>query len=691
MKKLFLPVLLMAIITLNVHAQNVGINTTTPQASLDINGDLALRIGVINLPNTTNADVNTTTNRKSVYRITSSAASATSISGLTGGVDGRTITLMNTAALPMSLVSDGVGNASTAANRILTSDGNALSISTNGAVTLLYDGTASRWRVSSFSKPDAAAGANVWATGGNDISNTNTGSVNIGSTGTNNSEISKLFITTNNSNNGYGLTHYNGSIKLSTITGDRIGGTPAQNGAWIGTTTNHPLMLMTSDVEAMKVKANGNVQIGYNASTQYLLKGHDWAMLDVFERPGGTGNTLAVFGKTYGLSIQSYPAAIGFNEYNDPTTPSHTPKIMTTGNAARNTFDADYGRLDWETFSYGNGSDIAAGTPQKIMSLSTAVAGVAGGGSQSASDRLSVFTASVASSSNAPFGFLHKQGAAAVGTRINQYFGSSTYYKVGIGTQTNDDLNFFTNNSSSYAMTIATDGYVGIGGNMGIGGNVGIGTTAPADARLSVSSVASNSYPLKTYASGVGVGIKANTDTGYIGTLGNQNFSIFTNSGSAALTVKTNGDAVAGKGIYSNQMPGFNMVPLGVVNVTGSFAYGVFNTQSVTITNVMGSLANVDINTSPNQLIFDHSGADDIIIMRRRLNTTITQQYSTVFMVGDAGFDNFSNGQAIYAAYANLQQYTSGGSNYYDLFINYGGDNLSSFSTSGTYMIYGIK
>ena len=510
-------------------AQNTGINTSTPQAYLDINGDLALRMGVINLPNAANADVNTTTSRKSVYRITSSAASAASISGLTGGVDGRTITLMNTVALPLSLINDGVGNTSASANRILTSDGNTLSIPTNGAVTLMYDATASRWRVSSFSKPDAAAGANAWTANGNDIYNANTGNVGIGANTTANSDQSKLFITT--ANNGVGLIHTNGTIKLGTILGDRIGSTPAQDGGWIGTRTNHPLMLMTNDIEAMKVKANGVVQVGYNANSQYTLKGHDWAMLDVFERPGGSGNTLAAFGKTYGLSIQSYPATIGFNEYNDPSTPSHTPRVMTTGNAARNTFDADYGRLDWETFSYANGSDITAGTPQKIMSLSTAVAGVAGGGFQSEDNRLSVYTTATiyGSGTSSKYGFLHKQGSTAIGTKIDPtYNGSAT---ARFGTQTNNDLAFFTNDNAANAMTISTLG------------NVGIGANPPANStRLYIKGNASSNI-IEANTSNVSMTLQNIGDTaGGIGTATNHDFSLFAYNHLSQFTAKTNGD-----------------------------------------------------------------------------------------------------------------------------------------------------
>lgn len=181
MKKTILLLAVFAFAMLNGTGQNTGINTTTPQAYLDINGDLALRMGVINLPNAANADVNTTTNRKSVYRITNSSPLGATISGLTGGVDGRTITFINTSTSPLGIVSDGTGNVSVAANRILTSDGNTLYIKANGAATLLYDGTASRWRVISLSKPDPYTPPTLWfMDDSSNIYNLNNGKVGIG-------------------------------------------------------------------------------------------------------------------------------------------------------------------------------------------------------------------------------------------------------------------------------------------------------------------------------------------------------------------------------------------------------------------------------------------------------------------------------------------------------------------------------
>ena len=51
-------------------AQNTGVNTANPQAYLDINGGMALHMGVFNLPRAACANINAITNGNFVYRIT---------------------------------------------------------------------------------------------------------------------------------------------------------------------------------------------------------------------------------------------------------------------------------------------------------------------------------------------------------------------------------------------------------------------------------------------------------------------------------------------------------------------------------------------------------------------------------------------------------------------------------------------
>jgi hypothetical protein len=64
------------------------------------------------------------------------------ISGVTGGTDGRMIRLYNSVAFALTIANDVT---STAANRFLTLTGADITTTTQGAFTFVYSGTASRW------------------------------------------------------------------------------------------------------------------------------------------------------------------------------------------------------------------------------------------------------------------------------------------------------------------------------------------------------------------------------------------------------------------------------------------------------------------------------------------------------------------------------------------------------------------
>jgi hypothetical protein len=77
-----------------------------------------------------------------VWRL--SSAGAASITGISGGVDGRHLRVVNIGDHPITFLDDNAG--STAANRIRTV-GAGRQIQENGGVDLWYDGTSNRWRV----------------------------------------------------------------------------------------------------------------------------------------------------------------------------------------------------------------------------------------------------------------------------------------------------------------------------------------------------------------------------------------------------------------------------------------------------------------------------------------------------------------------------------------------------------------
>ena len=199
--KLFVMMCIL-LLSINSIAQNVGINNTNPQAALDLQGDLRLRSAVLNLPVGLNGDVDLVTTKSSVYMFGGGALSGCQITGFTGGVDGRVITIFNnstTNAVQLYDASNGISIAnSAAANRILTGTGNSAVIYGNGSVTLRYDGAKASWIVTGSNYVDglSTVAATQWNVAGNNISNNNSGNVGVGIA----APTSKLDVLTNTAN-----------------------------------------------------------------------------------------------------------------------------------------------------------------------------------------------------------------------------------------------------------------------------------------------------------------------------------------------------------------------------------------------------------------------------------------------------------------------------------------------------------
>ena len=82
-------------------AQSVGVKTSSPQTTLDVNGSVAMREGTpLSIANGTNNNVVIDT--MSFYRITAPTAVFT-ITGFTNGFDGRMLTLINATSYTMTL------------------------------------------------------------------------------------------------------------------------------------------------------------------------------------------------------------------------------------------------------------------------------------------------------------------------------------------------------------------------------------------------------------------------------------------------------------------------------------------------------------------------------------------------------------------------------------------------------------
>jgi hypothetical protein len=229
-----------------IFCQNVGVNTPTPEATLDINGDIIIRTTAITVADgiTLALDVNTT--RFSYYRVTGPTADFT-LAGITAGIDGRLLTLFNRSGFTMQLNNEDATAAVT--DMIVTGTNADMIIANKGIVNLQYDGTEQKWIVRSSSKGGVSVGGGFWNANGNNISNANTGNVGIGTV----TPLIKLSVQTGTGN--YGITHTDGTITVGTYIGNGKG--------WLGTKSNHPLTFFANNSnELMTLLPSGNLGIG---------------------------------------------------------------------------------------------------------------------------------------------------------------------------------------------------------------------------------------------------------------------------------------------------------------------------------------------------------------------------------------------------------------------------------------------
>jgi hypothetical protein len=128
-----------------LKAQNIGIKlpaSTPANTTLDVNGSAAYREGTaLSLSNGVNSNI--TLGDFSFFRITGPTA-AFSITGFTGGQDGRVLTLINATSQVMTLTHQAT---STSANQINTG-GTNLTVAANGVAVFIYNSILTKWVVS---------------------------------------------------------------------------------------------------------------------------------------------------------------------------------------------------------------------------------------------------------------------------------------------------------------------------------------------------------------------------------------------------------------------------------------------------------------------------------------------------------------------------------------------------------------
>jgi hypothetical protein len=139
----------------------VGIGNNAPNTSLDVRGDLALRERSITLAVGTNNNVLTDTTTFFNINIPGNAV----ITGFSGGVDGKLITIVNNSTFTLQLVPNNA--LSLINNRILTGAG-ALTLADTGVATLQYSASLLKWVLISYTNGALINSAgNSWAVLGN--------------------------------------------------------------------------------------------------------------------------------------------------------------------------------------------------------------------------------------------------------------------------------------------------------------------------------------------------------------------------------------------------------------------------------------------------------------------------------------------------------------------------------------------
>lgn len=129
----------------------IGVGTTTPNTQLDLTGDLATREYnyTTAVPTTlNNANFDGAGNQVGFVRL-SSASAPFSITGITGGVNGKMMSIYNATGQSMTIVNQ--STSSTAANRMITGTSANIPLPAGGTANFLYSAQDSRWVVRSIS------------------------------------------------------------------------------------------------------------------------------------------------------------------------------------------------------------------------------------------------------------------------------------------------------------------------------------------------------------------------------------------------------------------------------------------------------------------------------------------------------------------------------------------------------------
>ncbi len=147
----------------------VGVATTGPATSLDINGGFATRYALLSLSNGTNNDVAL---GSGTFFICPYPTANFTLTGLSGGVDGRRVRIANTSGHALTIAN--LSTLSASANRIVTGAGaDVTSVGTMSMYEFIYDGSQNHWVLGDLNPTLGTVGSSLYVTKGSDQSITN--------------------------------------------------------------------------------------------------------------------------------------------------------------------------------------------------------------------------------------------------------------------------------------------------------------------------------------------------------------------------------------------------------------------------------------------------------------------------------------------------------------------------------------
>jgi len=438
------------------RAQNVGINIASPEAALDIYGDVILRSADIVVADGTTLALDVVNNRFSYYRLSGPTAGFT-IAGISFSAEGRLVTLFNRTGFTMQI--NHLDAAAAASERIVTGSGANITIADRGIVNLMYDIAEQKWIVISTNKPGGSAISGGWGLQGN------TGNTTANFIG--NTDNVPLLLKANNAT-------------MATLDGFRNNVFMGVNsGATASTNANGNIAL--GQAAGYGANGTGNIYMGYaagyfhrNGNNNIIIGNNNQlygSTSDNFSNSVAIGDDVYVYESSrikIGNSNHNTGIGLLFNQ-----TPDHT---LVVGKRRQSGFDPNAGALailggQFNThFNYGNTEDvyIRGGKLLSKVYINESNGGDIVLGSPT--------TSSVGIGTNYPLGFAKLEvktqpetRALAVGDgNIGMVHfiggaGRSTNSEGGyFGTSSNHPLHFFAN-SSWAQMTLLPNGNVGIG------------------------------------------------------------------------------------------------------------------------------------------------------------------------------------------------------------------------------------